>query len=71
MKLAERCGHISSQGISVEIVAPLLLILPVAASLIAAYRHESRMDLLEAVGRAILFTLVGATAAALLYSCTV
>lgn len=69
IKLAERCGDISARGTLVELGMSLLVIVPVGISLVALYRRQSRMDLWEAAARALLFVLVGATTAILLFSC--
>ena len=69
IKLAERCGDIAPPGTVVEWLMSLLVIGPVGISLVVVYRRQSRMNLWEAVARALLLALLGAVAAVFLYAC--
>ena len=70
LKMAERCQDISTPGISVELLVPLLLLLPVGTALIAIYR-EWGLPRGQAVSRAVLLAFLGAAFVGLMYQCTV
>ena len=69
VRLHQRCGDIAVQTRPMAVLVPLAITLPVGVLLVTAYRRESRMDPFEAVGRAVLLTLLGAASYALFYSC--
>jgi hypothetical protein len=54
---------------AIALLAPLALILPVGAVLIAVYRRSHQMNIWRASARVILMVLLGAVFAAFVYSC--
>lgn len=68
LKLAERCGQVAAPGRLVELLAPLLVLVPVGAGLIGIY-HERRLPFWKAFGRVVLLVLVGAAVVTLIYHC--
>ena len=69
LRLAARCGDSAVPRAAVALLAPLLVILPVGVLLVIAYHRAGKINVWEAIGRAVLIALAGALCAALVYSC--
>jgi len=56
---------------AIALFAPLLVILPVGVLLVIVYHRGRKINIWEAIGRAVLMALLGAVFAALVYSCEI